>query len=116
MSGSPPQIETIGALHSAAAARQSASGNTSLSEVEYSRIRPQPVHVRLQVCNGSSWRTMANLGVRRSLCLIICPAIFAESAKGNRITFLVLSYLVERLLRGSGAFGRGWGIGLDQTR
>jgi hypothetical protein len=26
------------------------------------------------------------LGVRRTLCLIIWPAIFAESAKGNRIS------------------------------
>jgi hypothetical protein len=72
----------------------------SLSDVEYSRMRPQPMQVRLQVCSGSSCKTMANLGVLRSLCLMMCPAIFAESASGNRIN------LVYRLkatsLEGSG--------------
>ncbi len=57
----------------------------SLSEVEYSRMRPQPVHVRLHVCSGSSCNTMANLGVRRVLCLMMCPAIFAVKANGNLI-------------------------------
>src|SRR6516162_5634976 len=76
---------TMGALHSIAAARHFSSGTMSLSDVEYSRMRPQPVQVRLQVCSGSSCRTMANFGVRRSLCLMICPAIFADRAKGNRI-------------------------------
>ena len=32
---------------------------------------PQPVHVRLQVCSGSSCSTMANRGVRKSLCLMM---------------------------------------------
>ena len=36
------------------------SGIMSLREVEYSRIRPQPVQVKLQVCSGSSCSTMAN--------------------------------------------------------
>ena len=66
MSGSPPQIEIIGASHSRAAPRQSSSGITSFSDVEYSRMRPQPVQVRLQVCSGSSWSTVANLSTRRS--------------------------------------------------
>src|SRR5688572_17288279 len=57
----------------------------SLRLVEYSRMRPQPVQVRLQVCNGSSCRTIANFGVRRTLCLMMCRAIFAVSASGNRI-------------------------------
>jgi hypothetical protein len=52
------------------------------------------------------------------LCLIIWPAIFADSAKGNRISvFLDFSYLFDR-------FGCGhwltriarWGISLQQTR
>jgi hypothetical protein len=34
----------------------------SLRLVEYSRMRPQPVQVRLQVCSGSSCSTSANLG------------------------------------------------------
>src|SRR5437762_10098694 len=90
MSGSPPQIETIGALHSSAAPRQSSNLIMSLSEVEYSRIRPQPVHVRLQVCNGSSCRTVANFFVPRSLCPITYAAIFAVSGKGNLIGARIL--------------------------
>ena len=71
MSGSPPQIETIGALHSLAAPRQSSSVIMSLSDVEYSRMRPQPVQVRLQVWSGSSCRTVANFSVPRSLCVMM---------------------------------------------
>src|SRR5205823_13061688 len=85
MSGSPPQIETIGALHSWAAPRQSSSGIMSLSEVEYSRIRPQPVQVRLQVCNGSSCNTVANFFVPRILWPTMYAAILVVSAKGNLI-------------------------------
>src|SRR6185312_2200519 len=96
-------METIGASHSLATARHFSSGTMSLRLVEYSRMRPQPVQVRLQVCSGSSCRTMANLGVRLTLCLIIWPAIFAESAKGNRIVlFLDLSYLYNRNRRHCG--------------
>ena len=47
------------------------SGTMSLSDVEYSRMRPQPVQVRLQVCSGSSCKTIANFGVLRSLCLMM---------------------------------------------
>src|SRR5579862_7319146 len=110
-------METMGASHSCATARHFSSGTMSLRLVEYSRIRPQPVHVRLQVCNGSSCNTIANLGVRRSLCLIIWPAIFAESAKGNRIVvFLVLSYLFGRICCRHGLIGmRRWGISFHQT-
>src|SRR6185436_19564788 len=85
MSGSPPQIETIGASHSSATARHFSSGTMSLRLVEYSRIRPQPVHVKLHVCNGSSCRTIADLGVLRTLCFMMWPAIFADNANGNRI-------------------------------
>ena len=51
----------------------------------YSRMRPHPVQVRLQVCRGSSCNTRANLGVRSILCLTMCRAIFNVSASGNRI-------------------------------
>src|SRR5215467_8642676 len=90
MSGSPPQIDTMGALHSSAAARQSSRLIMSLSDVEYSRIRPQPVHVRLHVCNGSSWSTVANFLVPRSLCPITYAAIFAVSGRGNLIKTRIL--------------------------
>src|SRR5215470_11873252 len=91
MNGSPPQIETIGALHSSAADRQSSKLIMSLSDVEYSRIRPQPVHVRLHVCNGSSWSTVANFLVPRNLCPITYAAIFAVSGRGNLIKTRILS-------------------------
>src|SRR6185312_4685143 len=113
-------METMGASHSSATARHFSKGTMSLRLVEYSRIRPHPVHVKLQVCKGSSCNTMANLGVRRSLCLIIWPAIFAESAKGNRIVvFLDLSYLFDRNYCGIGLNRvriSGRGISLHQAR
>src|SRR6185436_18986442 len=89
MSGSPPQIDTIGASHSCAEPRQSSRLIMSLRLVEYSRMRPQPVQVKLQVWSGSSCSTSANFEVRNSLCLTIWRAIFAVSANGKRIEFLV---------------------------
>src|ERR1700712_2038236 len=89
MTGSPPQMEIIGALHSSAAPRQSSKDIMSLIEVEYSRIRPQPVQVRLQVCSGSSWRTVAYLGVPRSLCLRMYPAILSVSGNGNLMDAII---------------------------
>src|SRR5204862_7374659 len=85
MSGSPPQIEIIGALHSSAAPRQSSRLIMSLNDVEYSRIRPQPVQVRLQVCSGSSCKSVAKRFVPRSLCPIMYAAILLVSARGNLI-------------------------------
>src|SRR2546426_9976064 len=81
---------TMGASHSVAEARQSSRLIMSLRLVEYSRMRPQPVQVRLQVWSGSSCKTMANFGVLRSLCLTMCLAIFAVSARGKRIGFSLL--------------------------
>src|SRR6266436_8654311 len=90
MRGSPPQIETIGASHSWADARQSSRLIISLRLVEYSRIRPQPVQVRLQVCNGSSWSTRANFPVFLILLVMMWRAIFADSVNGNLIVKLLL--------------------------
>src|SRR5580698_2636123 len=78
-------MDTMGASHSMATARHFSSGTMSLRLVEYSRMRPQPVQVRLHVCSGSSCKTIANFGVLRSLCLMIWLAIFFVSAKGKRI-------------------------------
>src|ERR1700688_3794546 len=58
--GSPPQIETMGAPHSSDAARHSSTVMISLMVDLYSRIRPHPVHVRLQLCSGSSIITIGN--------------------------------------------------------
>ncbi len=90
----------MGASHSCAAARQSSSGIMSLRLVEYSRMRPQPVQVRLQVCSGSSCSTRANLGVRNNLCLTMWAAIFAVNASGNRICLIYCGQIpVGRNLR-----------------
>ncbi len=51
---------THGAPHSSTAARHSSIDSRSLIEVLYSRIRPQPVQVRLQACKGSSISTSGN--------------------------------------------------------
>src|ERR1035437_9455169 len=85
MRGSPPQMETMGALHSSAAPRQSSRFIMSLIDVEYSRIRPHPVQVRLQVCKGSSCRTVAKRLVPRIFCPIMYAAILLVSARGNLI-------------------------------
>ena len=69
----------------------------SLSDVEYSRMRPQPVQVKLQVCNGSSCKTMANFGVLRILCLMMWLAIFFVSANGKRIIYFTEATSVETL-------------------
>src|SRR5665213_1850985 len=87
-------METMGASHSSDAARQSSSGIISLRLVEYSRMRPQPVQVKLHVCSGSSCNTKANLGVRNSLCLTIWAAIFAVNASGNRIILVCFGQIL----------------------
>src|SRR4249919_2439861 len=45
---------TMGAPHSSTDARHSSTLSFSLIVLEYSRMRPQPVQVRLQACSGSS--------------------------------------------------------------
>ena len=77
----------MGASHSAALSKQSCSVIISFRLVEYSRMRPHPVQVRLHVWRGSSCSTIANFGVCLRRCLTIWPAIFAESAKGNRMIY-----------------------------
>jgi hypothetical protein len=58
--GSPPQIDTTGAPHSSTAPRHCSSVSFSVMVVSYSRIRPQPVQVRLQAWSGSSISTSGN--------------------------------------------------------
>src|ERR1700740_3866851 len=48
---------TIGAPHSSTEARHSSTESFSLMVWEYSRMRPQPVQVRLHACSGSSIST-----------------------------------------------------------
>src|SRR5947207_13824228 len=65
MNGSPPQMETTGAPHSSRARRHCSTVSFSRIVSAYSRMRPQPVHVRLQACRGSSIMTSGNLSTPR---------------------------------------------------
>ena len=86
-----------------------------LEDVEYSRMRPQPVQVRLQVCSGSSCKTIANFGVLRSLCLMMWLAIFFVSANGNRIIYFTVSQLRWRLSETQPGAFVGGGSGLQKV-
>src|ERR1700692_400832 len=80
--GSPPQIETIGAPHSSDAARHCSTVMISLIVDLYSRMRPQPVHVRLQACSGSSIITIGNFLVPRKRWVATYFARFAVILMG----------------------------------
>src|SRR5579872_5985345 len=83
--GSPPQIETTGAPHSSDAARHCSTVITSLIVDLYSRIRPHPVQVRLQACNGSSIMTIGNFCVPLNRCVATYFAKFAVIFNGYLI-------------------------------
>ena len=68
----------------------------SLSEVEYSRMRPQPVQVRLQVWSGSNCNTSGNFFTPLSLLRMMCLAILADNASGNLMPVLLLDFVQRR--------------------
>ena len=104
INGSPPQMETTGAPHSSTAARHSSSGTRSAIVSSYSRMRPQPVQVRLQACSGSSISTIGKrlpiIGcgwcfspafggrMRNGLAALASPASFFCHSGRGRILFL----------------------------
>src|SRR5260370_1881335 len=75
--GSPPQMETTGAPHSSEADRHCSTVIISLIVDLYSRIRPHPVHVRLQACKASSISTIGNFSSPRRRWLATHFAGFA---------------------------------------
>src|SRR5689334_17239677 len=81
--GSPPQIETIGAPHSSRASRHCSTVSFSLMVSAYSRIRPQPVQVKLHACSGSSIMTRGNLSTPRRRLPAIYVDILAVRLIGN---------------------------------
>src|ERR1700685_2059103 len=83
--GSPPQMETIGAPQSSSAARHCSTVSVSLIVDLYSRIRPQPVHVILQPCSGSSIITKGNFFSRRIAFPARYPVKLAVILSGNLI-------------------------------
>jgi hypothetical protein len=56
-------METTGAPELSTAPRHSSTVSDSLMVDLYSRMRPQPVHVRLQACSGSSISTIGNFSL-----------------------------------------------------
>src|ERR1019366_3424414 len=78
-------METTGAPHSSDAATHCSTVIISLTVDLYSRIRPHPVHVRLQVCKGSSIRTIGNFFEPRRRWLATYRARFAVILNGYLI-------------------------------
>ena len=63
--------------HSSTAARHFSMGTTSLIVSSYSRMRPQPVQVKLHACNGSSIITRGKRFTPLAFCRMM---YFAMSA------------------------------------
>src|SRR6058998_3323416 len=83
MVGSPPQIDTIGAPHSSAAATHCLTVSFCVIVDRYSRMRPQPVHVRLQACSGSSIITRGKRLMPRSRLPAMYPVRSKVRLSGN---------------------------------
>src|SRR5258706_12169922 len=75
----------MGAPHSSDAAMHCSTVMTSLIVDLYSRIRPHPVHVRLQACRGSSIMTIGNFLVPRNRWVATYFARFAVIFSGYLI-------------------------------
>src|ERR1700675_2993872 len=78
-------METTGAPHSSDAARHCSTVIISLIGDLYSRMRPHPVHVRLQACKGSSIITIGNFSAPRRRWLATYFARFAVIFNGYLI-------------------------------
>ena len=72
ISGSPPAIETIGALASSIAAIACSTGIRCLRTLAGCWIFPQPLHLRLQANSGSSSTSSGNFLLPDSFCFIRC--------------------------------------------
>src|SRR6516225_8666257 len=83
MNGSPPHMETTGAPHSSTALRHCSTVSFSRIVSAYSRIRPQPVQVKLQACNGSSIITSGNFEVPRMRLPAMYLVMLAVRLRGN---------------------------------
>src|ERR1039458_5096160 len=83
--GSPPQTETMGEPHSSTAFRHCSTVICSEIVSLYSRIRPQPVHVRLHACKGSSIITRGNFSTPRIRLPAIYLLNFVVMLSGNLI-------------------------------
>src|SRR5437763_14530722 len=91
---------TIGAPASSTEARHSATLSFSLIVCEYSRMRPQPVQVRLQACSGSSISTSGNRLVRVNFFLAMYPIMLDVRLSGKRIEASFFGYRLSLLASG----------------
>src|SRR5262245_185612 len=80
---------TIGAPASSTEARHSSTDSFSLMVDSYSRMRPQPVQVRLQACSGSSISTSGKRFTPDSFLRTMYAAMSVVRLRGNRMLFLV---------------------------
>src|SRR5467141_2207484 len=76
-------METTGAPHSSDAATHCSTVIISLIVDLYSRIRPQPVHVKLQACKGSSIMTSGNFSAPRMRLPAMYFDMLAVRLNGN---------------------------------
>src|SRR3977135_286964 len=95
-------METTRAPHSSEAATHCSTVIISLMVDLYSRIRPQPVHVRLQACKGSSIITIGNFSAPRRLWLATYFARFAVIFNGYLIQspVLIIAYRIPGAAHG----------------
>src|ERR1700730_5619122 len=100
-------METTGAPHSSDAARHCSTVIISLIVDLYSRMRPHPVHVRLQACKGSSIITIGNFSAPRRRWLATYFARFAVIFNGYLIHSPVL--LIPDRIPGAAPAGHGTG-------
>src|ERR1700747_3591956 len=85
--GSPPQMETMGAPQSSTAFKHCSTVSISLIVDLYSRMRPQPVQVRLQAWSGSSIMVNGNFWAPVMLLRARYPVMLAVRLKGTLIHY-----------------------------
>src|SRR5437773_8729297 len=76
-------METIGAPHSSAAFKHCSTVSRSVIVDLYSRMRPQPVQVKLQAWRGSSIMTKGNFSTPRSRFPAMYVLNFVVMPSGN---------------------------------
>src|SRR5207247_9115332 len=80
-------METIGAPHSSSAFKNCSTVSFSLMVSTYSRIRPQPVHVKLQACRDSSIISSGNFSTPRRRLPAMYVDMLAVRLIGNLTNF-----------------------------
>src|SRR5580704_5553088 len=98
---------TIGAPHSSTESRHSSTLSLSLIVSSYSRMRPQPVQVRLHACRGSSINTSGKRFSPWIFFLAMYVAIEVVRDRGNRMLELLLAIAARGASKGPPCLRRG---------